>query len=63
MLKWLELAIHRNANMDEEHVHHGRRHAVGDVGYQRGQVIDIVTSSMGCCIDADSKSIAAETFS
>ena len=40
---------------------HGRRHAVGDVGYQRGQVI--VTRSMGCCIDADSKSIAAETFS
>ena len=42
---------------------HGRRLAVGDVGYQRGQVIDIVTRSMGCCIDADSKSIAAETFS
>ena len=40
---------------------HGRRLAVGDVGYQRGQVI--VTRSMGCCIDADSKSIAAETFS
>ena len=42
---------------------HGRRLAVGDVGYQRGQVIDIVTRSMGCCIDADSKSTAAETFS
>ena len=27
---------------------HGRRLAVGDVGYQRGQVI--VTRSMGCCI-------------
>ena len=39
---------------------HGRRLAVGDVGYQRGH---IVTRSMGCCIDADSKSIAAETFS
>ena len=36
-------------------------HAVGDVGDQRGQVI--VTRSMGCCIDADSKSIAAETYS
>ena len=61
MLEWLELAMHRNANMDGEHMQHGRRLAVGDVGDQRGQVI--VTRSMGCCIDADSKSIAAETFS
>ena len=37
---------------------HGRRLAVGDVGYQRGQVI--VTRSMGCCIDADSSENAVD---
>ena len=34
------------AAMDGEHMQHGRRLAVGDVGYQRGQVIDIVTRSI-----------------
>ena len=34
IVEWLELASHRNANLTGEHMQHGRRLAVGDVGDQ-----------------------------